>query len=616
MTDARHKTVIEIGIDDKAVRGLGQTMGRTFDDKTLRTFEMAVERTARTMDKLLGAATKLDAIMKSVARSGGAGPGGGGSRSRGGGGPPDPPYNPGGGGGGGGGGPSREDETRRQQAIRSRIEQAGSAIGGGSALSGALGAIPYVGGFFSGAIQQVQQLYQEHAQVQTARARAYGQTGRASSSLDGTFARHGYSAGEGAGMLGNFAQQTGLRGGRLDSETVQGLLNLQTRAGISNAGSLIGASGTAGGSQDMKPLAEVYDAIESGLTAGIRVSRIDQYLSQMASSVEQLRTGGFNINPSTISTLTRQMGEATLQGENATARALSITQAITHQGRDGSVASRLALQAAGFTGGPEGRSYMDARDRLETHPEEILPNILEHLHEMFRDITDPDEHRDRIAQVLQREGQGLGLGDLSTRNARAFAEANYEAMRRAGTPEYRQVNDLLEGGRQVEGLGTAVTEASHRNRRAAIGGSVAGTATRLRDTDLDITQTWITEFGGVVDVMVDSVRELAAAFRDGGFTALLRALAGFGGDHIPGLPGGIPGVPGTAGPRSDSRRGANQSDATGPAPARRFVPSGTPDDPGASAIDALRRAGDANHEAAGHLERMGLTGEAAVTSYG
>ena len=50
MAEQRHRTVIEIGVDDREVRGLDSTITRAFDDRTLISFERAVERSTRAIE--------------------------------------------------------------------------------------------------------------------------------------------------------------------------------------------------------------------------------------------------------------------------------------------------------------------------------------------------------------------------------------------------------------------------------------------------------------------------------------------------------------------------------------------------------------------------------------
>jgi hypothetical protein len=289
MPDTRHRTVVEIGVDDREVRGLGQTMERAFSTRTVEAFERSIERTGRAMEKLTQAQARLIQQMarmeQAVARQerGPGAPAGA----------PGGPGAPGGAGGarrGGGGFGGTFGGSFAGTAAANLLTRAGGMAGAMAQPQGFVGqmvsGIPYIGPALGGAANAVQQLYGEFASRQIARSRAFGVTGIGGGAgggyggLAGVGTRYGIGPTEFPGTLAGLSQQTGMRGAEL-AGAVPSLLRMQQTMGFGNIASIVGGAGAAGGTgEDVYSI--ILDAVTSGVQAGFREGRLDQFFQQFA----------------------------------------------------------------------------------------------------------------------------------------------------------------------------------------------------------------------------------------------------------------------------------------------------------------------------------------------
>lgn len=563
--DNRHRTVIEIGVDDRKIKGLGETLHRAFDERLLDSFERVLERTGRTLEQMTKAAERFEAIMRGS--GGGAGGGGGGGGRR-------PPSGGRGGGGGGGGGDSGGDLRALSQAI-AQLSQAqrqlaqsqpgfaaragstavgsymGSYFGGLAAnatgegfVARAVGGIPIVGGFLGGAVGQIQNYYGQFAAAETARSRTVGALGR--SRVGGGFTRFGFAAPEAMSQAAQFAQMAGLSGEDASDGFFRRALELQMLGGVDGAAGVARAEGlgrSGPGVLDMSgeaPARAMMLAVSTGIRSGIREARLGQFVAAATTVLESERQRGTDLGLAGVLQTMRGIaglgaGFAGEQGQRAMGGVLPAMGGF-EAGADTS--SLVALRAVGFG---RGRSYHEATRFIQDHPEQALPLILGQIRSMAP--GNEDAQRELMRMIMPRFGlsptrqqmESLASGDLSgfgrslgTEEAESFLQRRQESV----------------GG----AFGIPALEATVRNRQLGIGRQVAGAAIGIREAEMDLTETTVPAVARGAEEMLGWLNGAMAAFREGGGPRLMEyMMQGQGGSS------------GSAAPRSAgeaARRGA------------------------------------------------------------
>ena len=526
MADNRIKTTIELKVDDRDVRNLNKTVSRAFDEKSVKDFERAVERSSRAMAVLATASTRAakanyTAMGVGIGRGGGGGSGGG-------------PGGVGGGGGDtreliasireltaamrangpGGGGKekgesffSRTGSTAIGTYLGNRTSQVGGLVGGsvgGSGMTaGIAGAIPLLGSAISGAINGIRSIYGEFVQQQAAESGSVGATGRGLGGFQDPAQAWGLDASQAPGVMAEFSQQSQLTGRALTDRFATKALEYKMLGGIGNASSIVGAANTSGGAV-ANPEKLMAQAISAGMRAGIKDSKLSDYMGQVAGWAEQTRAGGFNIAPESVLQMIEGYSKVGLRGESAIRNALSASAAIRGMGKGSSSSDMMALTAVGYG---QGTSYYDARKMLEKSPEKVMP------------------------QILKMMGQG---GSLEGR-MRVF-ETMFAPI--AGTMSVEDMEKLMGGDTSGFGaeLGTAESsglltgragllgkfavgahEAGNRNARFAVGGSdsVRTAAQAVEDADILATKIIAPMMAPIVKGVANTVTDGLRAFSQG-----------------------------------------------------------------------------------------------------
>ncbi len=514
MTETRHRTVIEIGVDDREVRGLGATMDRTFSTKTIDAFERSLDRTSRTLNKLIEQQTRLTQVLDRMdqrQRQGAA-------RQRG-----------EGGGGGGLGGMRQFGRQSGATAIGSYLGNvAARGVGGTGAVSTAAGAIPFVGPIIQGAIQAMQGFYQSYAAQQMARGGVFGATGMTSPQFGAAElagARAGVMPGASAQMMGQFAQQTGMVGpglaqmaqGRPGQRGGQGLFGLAQVMGFRNIGGILGGAGAATpGGRTMAP-GDAFDtmaeAVSTGMTAGFREGRLDQFFAQFGGWLEQIRTGGIQISAGSALQLVRGTGMLGrhFQGEAGLRATQGFQQAMTRAGQRPGQASLMMLRAGGMRGGGFGtRTFMEARRALEENPAEAMQNFMQIFRRVTRGASASQaamfaEQAFNQLGMQMTAGQALDFGEATTTGG---TEGIFTTGREQGEQDVREMVERRmeaglgrrrEGGRRRGGaLRGARAEAFYELQRIDVGRRVQGAARALRNFEIALARDFMPVMGSVI----------------------------------------------------------------------------------------------------------------------
>lgn len=671
MPQTRHRTVIEIGVDDRQIKGLDKTLHRAFDDQLLASFERVLDRTGKTLEQMTKAAERFDALMRKGGGMGGA-DGGAGRGGR------------GGGGGGGGGGGSSADLRQLARAIEGlqRAQQTataaqpgfmaragstavGSSIGGyfgGLAsnvgqdgfISRAVSRIPVIGGLLSGAIGQIQRYYGMHAAGQQSISRTVGGLGRRS--VGGGFTGFGFARPEAMQQALGYAQGAGLSGAGANDDFMRTALELQMLSGVQGSEGVVRAGGVGlNGPNHMgfssgSPQQMMLQAVSAGIQSGVRESRLGQFVQAATSVLESGRLGGTDLTlAGVLQTIRGVSGLGAGFGGEQGQRAMSgIVQTMGTFEAGSDAASLVAMRAVGF--GTE-RSYHEATRFIQDHPEQALPLIMEQIRGMGG--GNEDATRELMRMIMPR----FGLNP-SRQQMEALAGGDMSGFGLEPTTD--EARALIERRRGAVGgaFGTPGAEAAFRNRQLALGGNeaVSGAARGIRNTEMRMTESTMVPVAQGINGVLDWLGGAVAAFNENGGPGLMEYLMGSMGDMMRnalGLPsaedipsgrdiavragGGMQYLLNEgaatlaeglgADPTGDTVQGLRHLGEigrqmmegsmdtapapTGPGATGPITPGATVEalGPEASLGDALRRARDALDEAAFAADRTGLAGE-------
>lgn len=524
MATTTEETKLRVSVDDRDIKQVGRSLQNALDPRVVREFERSMQRSTQDVERMGQAVERLGSSTKRLGQSapqragaaagrmrddrgrfiggGGRGPGGGGGAGAGGSGPGT------GGSGGGGFWPTFAGAGLGSYlgSGAARIGAASGSIARGQGMFEQLfGSIPIVGGALSGAIGGAQDLYQLNVAERQAAAGAFGQTGTGRlGGFRGAAAQLGIAAPAAYQSLAQISQQTGIKGQGLFEGSGAGLastiLQQQKLLGV-NTGSLLGAAGTAGGrfsgaeGQEM-----VQRALEDGLLAGFREARLQDYLQQIAGEVQTLRTQGIMIEPGQIQTLVSGFAGlgASFQGEAGAAAARrargQVAGAIQGGGMQGQIAMRAARSATG-----RDLSYFEARDWVEKNPAQSMKAV-----------------QDVIVNQMGLKGEaGMFLAEtmlpgMSVQNLRDFVGGKFGG---GGTPEQRAAAQAqLTGRAGVAGAQGTFARAAHvagrTNRRAALGGQVAGTVETMQDVEDRVAAAVTVPLANLVGNVAEEVEDL------------------------------------------------------------------------------------------------------------
>lgn len=503
MTEQRHRTVLEIAVDDQGVKNLAGSIERAFEPDTVRAFTDAVDRSARAMAQL------EEAI------------GGLGNRK---------------GGGGGGGQPPRtpaqqeeydkkkadkkaaadaaradarerrEDErdneqrSREARALIGRVwDRAMGLVGSaaaGSFTGGLMGALPLVGPAASGALAGVQGFYQDYTQAQGALAKQFGQSGITNPNPD-DFTQWGMGPQEAAGAVGQMAQRSG-RSGESLREIIRPQLQLQNLLGVQNGANIVGAQESRGG-QAGNAQRLMMDAVSTGLEAGIRTAKLDQYLGNISSWVEQVRTQGIDFSADSALALSRGfsvMGKS-FTGEAGLKRAQGVADALSRAADQSGIGTGLAFEAARRVAGSNA-SIEDLIDLQEKRDERFVQTFLG----LARNVMGGD--------ILGIRGLLKSAGvDMTIEQLRDVKNGSLEGFTRAAGNSAQ----VLAAERQAkyEGVaGPGRERAVHDVARADLGGQkdVQKAARDVMHADLELAKVVLPLLAPIIASIADTVPTL------------------------------------------------------------------------------------------------------------
>lgn len=552
MAETKHRTTLEIGVEDREVIGLGREIDNTFDPRRVEAFAEVIERAATHMSALADAQERVAAALDAATRGGGgAGGGGGGSPAA---------------AGGVGGDISAlldalggiREELKNQGKARKEVERETvrsltrgmlGGIGGGiaglgpAAMSGGMtaavaGLIPIVGPAFAAAIGAANGYASEFAAQRQAEAGAFGATGlswRDQEALVGeAVSAFGISPGSVPGMLASFAASSGLSGGRLGGGFGASLA-LEQLLGVRGGGSLIGAAETAGG-RVSDPAQLLEDAVSAGVNSGFRVTRLDDFFSGVGSFMQRAATQGIPLDASSVLGMVQSFAAtgSAFQGEAGLAAAEGISGALSRAGRGEGVFQGVALRSVGF-GEPGGPSFMQARERLSRIAEnpEYIANFVNQLRSMAPDA-------DTGAYLIERAFRDLGH-ELSPTQARQLYEMGYSPVTEMGGAGAELLAER--GARAGNIFGVGASTGGLARGRQRLGGAVFEDSQRIQRRDLSLTSRILPRALGAVDAGAQMVEDVFAAYqRDGmaGVWGYMRdTVGGSVGDAVAdALPGG------------------------------------------------------------------------------
>lgn len=495
MAETRHRTVVEIGVDDREVRGLGATLDRTFGTDAIEAFNRSLDRTSRTLQKLMETQTRLGAVLtrmdQTMRQQGGQG-----GRGR--------------GGGIGVGGVALGTWLGHQ--VPQMVSRPAAFLGAaaqGQGLSQAFGGIPLVGPALGGGIAGIMQFYQAFVAREMARARSFGQTGVGRLGGFGrTATGFGLMPGEQFGALSEMAQGTGLRGPDL-MRVAPRLLEYRELMGFGSLGQVVSGAQAAGGREDAAETIET--SVAAGVAAGFREGRLDRFFAQFGAWVEGVRTQGIDLSADAAASLVGAVSGlgASFRGEAGLRAAQGMQQAFGGRGMRQGPLAMLMLRAQNV-GQPGGPTVMQARATIAANPrlalERARPLITAQL---------GGGSTSGFAQILENLAGEMGwqlspqqVLDIATAwNAgRSFEPGDQprgtldQARRRAG----------MRGGRGGV-FGAAATAAGLEVQRADLGGRLAPAATLIQREELRLARAVAPQIARVVTWMIKQIRQVIDA---------------------------------------------------------------------------------------------------------
>lgn len=528
MAQRRHRTTLEINVDDRQIRGLDKSLARAFDDSTIQSFERSIERLSRTIE---GLTTNLD-------RAGAA------SRSAGGGGPASSRA-------GSAAGRARDDRGRfgasssTSEAMLSRlvtgqsrrfmqrmgmglyrgVGQLGAGmVQGEGATETALGALP-LGGVLAGAVSAARGYQQQYIAQQTAIAQASAALGGSGVGGLSRLRRYGYGldAGQAAGAAAGYARSAGLMGGDLSTGLIEAFARNENALGISGGGSgLINALNVGRGrGNTVGDPAAITSALSAGMQAGFRDARLGEFLETISSTLESARRQGINLNQGQMQGMISglsSLGDG-FRAEQAAEFARAVQRGLAGF-RPGNDATTIALmRAAGY--GQDGMGWFDAQERIQSNPADVLRNLLSQTRDRF---GGGDGGTERVMYGLRQILPRLGV-DPSIQQLRRLASGDVSAIEELTGANPDNEAALSGRARRVTAqFGTATTEARMRNAGAAIGGRVNRSMNTIRVQEMRLAGVTIPAIASGVAQLVTYAGQLANAFQSEGPGGLINKI--------------------------------------------------------------------------------------------
>jgi len=557
MPASRHKTTIEVDVDSRKIKGLGEEIKRALDDRSMTAFMRATERSTRAIDRMVAATERLAKIQAEGAKESGQ-----------------PGFL------------KRTASTAvgvmlGRGAVGGRIAQFGQMLArpatGGGFFGAALHAIPYVGPILAGSLENAEGYYHRYVGLANARMSAYGSAGAYGAR---GFTALGYNQSETAQQLSQISQLSGRTGTDLSSIAGKGAAYSRF-LGVNPMGILQGAE-TLGNVRNPTRLME--SALSSAIMIGFRRSHWSEAIQGLSNEIGGLQRRGINIAPESVVTLygaVANLNKTSMRGQAGAGLASALMRVGGTAGAGNTPLDYMLFQAAG--GGRGGtRTAVEARVYAEQHPGEVsmrmIHNLLSH--------ANSESDRQAIASALSRHyqismSQAWDLAHTSPEDlAGAFRGGAAAAQQPGVAPE------LLATAREAApDLDTLQKEAKLADDATTLGAQVRSGVQHVEELEMTMTRDFLPAAMDAVEHISGKAQEVVEAYREGGFPAAAEAIIRIGTEE--GARHLNTAVPSGAGAAADALRnhfGDNPvsealdriQNATAPSGGATHAPDGTP----------------------------------------
>lgn len=535
MATKRHRTVIQVDVDDRNIRGLDQTLHRAFDDQMLATFEKVIERSAKQIEAMQKSAEAFEKTMERVNRHSQAAGKAGGQGATGSGGAGDVSAairtlsaniqqlsnamggSSGGGGGGGsaggGGGPSFGSRVA-STAAGTYLGSVGRSMSQEGFLAQAAGGIPIIGGFIQGAINSAHRYAGQYGQAQTQISRQAGMLGRRNAPNQSVFSAFGFAKPEAMGQATQMAQMAGLAGSTATPEFMKDALEMQMLGGIREAPGIVRAAGVGGG---MTMQTDMFEAVSAGVQMGVREARLGQFVGAATQVLEQARLGGTDTNLQTVlRTFAGFSGlGAGFHGEQGQQFGAASMNALRNFRPGNDVASLVGLRAVGF-GTEGGPSYHEALQQFQEDPAAVMPRVIQQIRAMA-----PGDEAAQM-ELMGQVGERFFGGRPSVRQLQSLVRGNTAGFGQEVSAEAGRGH--IEQRRQSIGsaFGVAAQEASMQNARLGVGAQVYERSRELQTIELNTIGAVVPKVMAGIDKMIEYLKGLYEVYQQEGVGGVVR----------------------------------------------------------------------------------------------
>jgi len=549
VVDSRHRTTVEIDVDDRSIRQLGTELSRALDPRSVDAFERAIERSGRALSRFVAESQKLTATMTQMARqqaqmARGGGPGG-----------------VGGGAGAGAGGQHRMLRNMLGTAAGtfmgnqlSRVGMAGQAGVSGQFIGSALGMIPYAGPVLGAAVNAGNAYYQRFLSVERARLQAGALSGVGRSLQQaggGMFGPLGMGPSEQPGAIQALAQGTGRTGAADLAAVAPAALSNQRFFGVTAPQRMLRAAESQRQMQGLlgqpelpgnAPGTSQIDAMASAFAAGLRMTDMEEVLGNLATFLQNVGDRGIQVDLSSVMGLMRGMGalgvttgRPGLGGRSGANFGQQFMGGMAGASQGNDLFSFLMLRHAGLG---RGRDLMEAQAFLEDPS-----NAIDILFDLLGDVQQGRGNlsNNAVAYGLQ-EGfgqRGINMSSQFWMDLAAASREDLELARggagpeglRAGLAMFQRAaqgrqSELVGTERQPGALRTIRGEAGIESAEVGMGAEIAGTVMALRAAELRITHEFLPRALSLVSSVTRATMEILSAWRQGGLGGVLALFAG------------------------------------------------------------------------------------------
>lgn len=526
MVDQRHKTTVEIAVDDRQVRQLGGALRTALSTDQIDRFNRGLDQMLDRLRKAQPAAGALPG-----GRMGAAPP-----RLP----PPPPPPRA----------PAEPEWSKKlidaigkmpgARAVgvgagvgaaggvmlgnyASRAGGMGAAVMGGEGVTERfLGGIPLFGQAMGAAVGAARRYAQEFISFRQSVVGTVGRTGFAPGTGGEGLGRYGFMPSELPQRFAGIAEASRMRGEGLREFGREALIR-ERRFGIGaeSSAKLAGAIGVGTQGVDAtRAQAAVQNAIKTGVAAGFRISDLGDVIDDIASDISQLRSKGIMVDDASMMTLRAMFGatgKESLQGAAATSAAKAAEDVLRSAPERGDFGAALAMQLAR----KGGKTPYEAFEMLEKSPQELVP-------EFIKAIT---------GMGGTEEAQAFGLrsafqGKIGYRQARELIQAS-----QAGTLSPEQIETAF--GKRTGELGEAAgvaeaqmggapaTAAAMEAKRLGYGGQAVAAIQQLQTQELELAELGVTIGKDIAKISAETIKWVNI-LKDRGVQGVISELGAIG----------------------------------------------------------------------------------------